>query len=347
MTIGILAQVDIFSYLTVYKTVSHMKIQDFFKKFPDEASCKAHFKSERDKQGVICKRCQHREHYWLSTRDQYQCKTCKFRTTLRSGTLLHGSQLPYHYWYFAMMMLTSTKKSFSALEVQRQLGHPYYEPIWYMLHKIRYAMGKRDDNYTLSNEIELDEGFFEIVPNKEDRERIAIELQGNGGKYKRGKGSQKQAAVLVMVESKTVEPSEKYKHKPDKKVGHIKMKLLENLSKQTTNEQIEKAIEPQSSATTDGANNYNDLKQNLAEHKKRVAEVKKEASKILPWVHIAISNAKRLLLDIHHSIGNDYLQSYLDEFCYKFNRRYFDSVFDRVVIASVSCKWQKNMQTIG
>ena len=122
------------------------------------------------------------------------------------------------------------------------------------------------------------------------------------------------------------------------------MKLLENLSKQTTNEQIEKAIEPQSSATTDGANNYNDLKQNLAEHKKRVAEV---TSKILPWVHIAISNAKRLLLDIHHSIGNDYLQSYLDEFCYKFNRRYFDSVFDRVVIASVSCKWQKNMQTIG
>ena len=88
-------------------------------------------------------------------------------------------------------------------------------------------MGKRDDNYTLSNEIELDEGFFEIVPNKEDRERI-----GNGGKYKQ-KGSQKQAAVLVMVESKTVEPSEKYKHKPDKKVGHIKMKLLENfLNKQ-------------------------------------------------------------------------------------------------------------------
>ena len=51
-----------------------------------------------------------------------------------------------------------------------------------------------------------------------------------------------------------------------------------------------------------------------------------------------ISNAKRLLLDIHHAVGDDYLQSYLDEYCYKFNRRYFDSV----VIASPSCKW-KNM----
>jgi len=320
-----------------------MKIRDFFKKFPDEASCKAHFKSERDKQGVVCKRCQHQEHYWISTRDQYQCKKCKFRTTLRSGTLLHGSQLPYSYWYFGMMMLTSTKKSFSALEIQRQLGHLYYEPIWYMLHKIRHVMGKRDNNYTLCNEVELDEGFFEIVPNKEDRDRIVIELKDNEGKYKRGKGSQKQATVLVMAESKNVGPSDKYKHKPTKMVRYIKMQLLDDLCKETTNKKIEKAIDPKSSAITDGANNYNDLQDKLTDHTAVVIELKKDTSKILPWVHIAISNAKRLLLDVHHSIGNDYLQSYLDEFCYKFNRRYFDSVFDRVVIASVSYKWSGNV----
>jgi len=324
-----------------------MRIQDFFRKFPDEASCKAHFKAEREKQGVVCKRCGHREHYWISTRDQYQCKKCKFRTTLRSGTLLHGSQLPYHYWYFGMMMLTSTKKGFSALEVQRQLGHLYYEPIWYMLHKIRRTMGKRDDMYTLGNEIEIDEGFFEIVPDREGRDRIAKELKENGGKYKRGKGSQRQATVLVMAESRTVEATDKYKHGPNKKVGHIKMRLLDDLCKDTTNAQIEMAIDKGASATTDGANNYNDLKENLADHEAVVTKVKKEASKVLPWVHIAISNAKRLLLDVHHSIGNDYLQSYLDEYCYKFNRRYFDSVFDRVVIASVSCKWERNVQTIG
>lgn len=262
---------------------------------------------------------------------------------MRSGTLLHGSQLPYSYWYFGMMMLTSTKKSFSALEIQRQLGHLYYEPIWYMLHKIRHAMGKRDNNYTLCNEVELDEGFFEIVPNKEDRDRIVIELKDNEGKYKRGKGSQKQATVLVMAESKNVEPSDKYKHKPTKMVRYIKMQLLDDLCKETTNKKIEKAIDPKSSAITDGANNYNDLQDKLTDHTAVVIELKKDTSKILPWVHIAISNAKRLLLDVHHSIGNDYLQSYLDEFCYKFNRRYFDSVFDRVVIASVSYKWSGNV----
>jgi len=204
-------------------------------------------------------------------------------------------------------------------------------------------MGKRDDKYMLFNELELDEGFFEIVANKEDRERIAVEIKQNNGKYKRGKGSQKQMAVLVMAESKTVQPSKKYKHKPNKKVGYIKMQLLEDLSKETTNKEVNKAIDEESSAITDGANNYNDLKKNLANHDAVVIEIKSENSKVLPWVHIEISNAKRLLLDIHHSIGSDYLQSYLDEFCYKFNRRYFDSVFERVVIASVSCKWENKV----
>jgi|GEM_PF-4686545 len=92
-----------------------------------------------------------------------------------------------------------------------------------MLHKIRFAIGKRNNKYTLFNELELDEGFFEIVPNKQHRERIAVELKENNGKYKRGKRSQKQMAVLVMGESKTVEPSEKYRYRPNKKVGHIKM----------------------------------------------------------------------------------------------------------------------------
>lgn len=240
-------------------------------------------------------------------------------------------------------MLTSTKKSFSALEIQRQLGHLYYEPIWYMLHKIRHSMGKRDDNYLLGNEVELDEGFFEIVPNKERRDEIVIELENNDGKYKRGKGSQKQATVLVMAESIRVEPTKKYRHKPNKKVRYIKMKLLNDLSKETTNTKVEQAIDSKASATTDGANNYNDLANSLTAHKAVVIQYKRETSKILPWVHIAISNAKRLLLDVHHSIGEQYLQSYLDEFCYKFNRKYFDSVFDRMVTNSVSCKWKINV----
>ena len=62
-----------------------------------------------------------------------------------------------------MHLLTVTKKTFSALELQRQIGHKFYEPIWYMMQKLRATMGVRDNNYQLNKIVELDEGFFESV----------------------------------------------------------------------------------------------------------------------------------------------------------------------------------------
>jgi hypothetical protein len=67
---------------------------------------------------------------------------------------------------------------------------------------------------------------------------------------------------------------------------------------------------------------------------------KENVAKLLPWVHIAISNAKKLLLNTYHRIDDDFLQNYLNEFCYKFNRRYFqEKLFDRLLLAAVSNQW--------
>ena len=110
-------------------------------------------------------------------------------------------------------------------------------------------------------------GFFQIVPNKERRDGIVTGPENNDDKYKRGKGSQKQATVLVMAESITVGPTKKYRYKPNKKVRYIKMKPLSDLSKETTNLQVKQAIDERSTATTDGANNYNDLAKDLTGHK--------------------------------------------------------------------------------
>jgi hypothetical protein len=49
-----------------------------------------------------------------------------------------------------MRLLTSTKKSFSAAELQRQLGHKRYQPIWELCKKLHDVMGKRDNKYQLS-----------------------------------------------------------------------------------------------------------------------------------------------------------------------------------------------------
>ena len=59
----------------------------------------------------------------------YQCKHCRHRTTLRSGTVMHGSKLPFMYWFIAMHLLTATKKSISAAELQRQIGHKHIKMI--------------------------------------------------------------------------------------------------------------------------------------------------------------------------------------------------------------------------
>jgi hypothetical protein len=101
-------------------------------------------------------------------------------------------------------LMTLSKKSFSALEMQRMLGHKRYEPIWFMMHKIRRVMSKRDDQYQLKGTIELDEGFFERVDNKDIIEEKASENEQDSNPNKRGRGTGRQAKVLVMVES---EPS--------------------------------------------------------------------------------------------------------------------------------------------
>jgi hypothetical protein len=127
-----------------------MNLIDFIGQFPDEESCKAKFKEFREREGIYCRKCGCKEYYWKKDKEQYECKKCGARMSLKSGTVMHKSKLPYRHWLIAMHLLTSTKKTFSAKEIQRQIGHKRYQPIWHMIHKIREAMGKRDDKYCLS-----------------------------------------------------------------------------------------------------------------------------------------------------------------------------------------------------
>ncbi|MBP8945805.1 MAG: IS1595 family transposase [Paludibacteraceae bacterium] len=87
------------------------------------------------------------------------------------GTVMENSKLPFMYWYIAMHLLTSTKKSFSAAELQRQLGHKRYQPIWEMECKLRDVMGKRDNLYQLTDEVELDNAFITTLIPEEEKDK--------------------------------------------------------------------------------------------------------------------------------------------------------------------------------
>lgn len=97
-----------------------------------------------------------------------------------------------------------------------------------------------------------------------------------------------------------------------------------------------KVIDKDSKLSTDDHRSYIHFKDMFTEHKSQIV-AQKDISKVLPWVHIAISNAKTLLADMHYGIKHEFLQEYLNEFCYKFNRRYFgEDLFGRLVMIAAS-----------
>lgn len=301
-----------------------MNVLSFFEQFPDEQSCRDHFKQSREDQGLVCKKCSCTKHYWLKGKSQWQCSSCNFRTTLRSGTMMENSNLPIRKWYVAIFFMTYTKKGMSACELQRQLAHKRYDTVWSLMHRIRNAMGNRDARYSLQDMVEFDEAYFE-------------KATPDGIKLKRGKGSQKQQNVAVMAESTPL--TDPKTGKETKSCRYFKMKVLCSHKKDAVNETMRESIDEKAIVFSDKSTSYVDIEDFVETHieEKSTPET---TNTTLKWVHIAISNAKRTLLGIYHKIKGKYLQLYLDEFCYKLNRRYFGPyLFDRAIIAVASPNW--------
>lgn len=303
-----------------------MKRLEFSKQFPDDESCSLYLKQLRESERVICRTCGCKHQYWNKSKSVWIYSKCGHQTALRSGTVMHGSNLPLLYWFFAIHSLTATIKTFSASEMQRQLGHKRYRPIWEMMHKLRSVMGKRNNTYEIVGSVELDEGFFFTIMSEEKKSE----------KLKAGAGSQRKTKVLIMAES-TPEESPKNPKKPNK-VKHIKMKVIADLKAETIDKEVAQCIDNTSTIITDASSSHVHLKDNFTEHKSQVI-APQDIEKTLPWVHMVISNTKSLLTDMYHGIKAGFLQGYLNEFCYKFNRKYFgERVFDRLIITAVAYK---------
>jgi hypothetical protein len=99
-----------------------MNLLDLNNRFPDEASCVAYLREKREQEGIICDKCHGNEYYWLQTVMVWKCKNCGNRLSLKSGTLMEKTHIPLLTWFIVIHLMTSTKKAFSALEIQRQTG---------------------------------------------------------------------------------------------------------------------------------------------------------------------------------------------------------------------------------
>lgn len=327
-----------------------MILSQFEGRFPTEESCVSYFRDIRLSQGVICPKCGKETCKWSQGRQSFQCIHCGCNIPLTKGTVMEHSKLSLRTWFYAMHLMTSIKQVLSAKEVQHQLCIEQYPPVWLMMMKLRSIMGKREAIYQLSGEVELDEAFFPIRTPENVR----------GGKIKRGAGSQQQAKVLVIIESKPVDAIlseylstatakslekagrliEKSKRQTvGKTVHYIKMFVVDNLSSETLDRIVRKHVDKDTVIITDGSSSHVKFKEYFKRHEQYIEyDVDNVVKTKLPWVHIVVGRCRDGIAAIHGEVDKQFLQLYLNEFCWKFNRRFFrDSndpkydLFDRLV----------------
>ncbi|MCF6181593.1 IS1595 family transposase [Lutibacter sp.] len=143
-----------------------MKLSEFYKYFPDELACCQILRCIREQEGVVCKKCGNEEHYWKKDKKSFECKECNYRTSLKNGTIIEHSNLPLKYWLATIAYLNIIGKKISALELQKELGHKRYEPIWLMLKKINNISEADNFLYKISDYIQIDENRVKYINNK-------------------------------------------------------------------------------------------------------------------------------------------------------------------------------------
>jgi ribosomal protein S27E len=89
-----------------------MNLGEFFKQYPDEQSCIEGINVKRLEMGLVCKKCEHTAHYFRKSDLKFQCKKCGNRLSLRSGTVMENSKLPFQYWMLCIELMTLSKKEF-------------------------------------------------------------------------------------------------------------------------------------------------------------------------------------------------------------------------------------------
>jgi len=268
-----------------------MNLIEFEKEFNTEEQCREYLFKLRWKDGYHCPRCQC-DKAWQVSGVKYKCHNCGYQTSVIAGTIFQGTHKPLTLWFRAIWYVTSQKNGTSALNLQRILGLGSYETAWTWLHKLRRAM-VRQGRDKLNGTVEVDEAF--------------IGAPGKGGK--RGRGAENKVLLAVAVEIS------------DKKIGRIRIGVIDSASSENLHGFIETTIEKGSTIVTDGWRGYNGLTEKgyFQEIKKRKAE---DEDTLLPHVHTIISLLKRWLLGtLQGSCSKEHIAYYLDEYTFRFNRR--------------------------
>jgi len=260
--------------------------------FPDKAACLAYLERLRWPNGFVCPACGKLSKPWRETRGRLGCPFCRYQCTVTAGTIFDKTRTPLTTWFDAAWHVTTTKSGMSAKTLERTMGVSY-QVAWHMLHRFRVAM-VRPSREPLTGEVEVDESLVGGVE--------------EGGK--RGRGTDK-AIVAIAVEIKR-----------PKGFGRIRMRHVPDASAKSLGTFVRETIAPGSVLCTDGWRGYNGLSNEYVHRQTILSSSDDPAHVAMPGVHQVASLLKRWLLGTHQgACEKEHLQSYLEEFTFRFNRR--------------------------
>lgn len=265
-------------------------LMEFERRFATEEACQAHLVRVRWPEGVRCPRCAEMK-TWPTTRGRYECSRCGFQVSALAGTIFQDTKYPLQLWFRAMWHVSNQKHGISALGLQRALGLGSYRTAWTWLHKLRAAM-VRVGRARLTGEVEIDETYL-----------------GGPRPGKRGRGAAGKSLVLIAAQAE------------GQYIGRIRLKRIRDTSAESLEGAVRIAVEPGSIVRTDGLPSYSRLSEKGYVHKVAREETA-VGDNLLPRVNRVAALLKRWLMGTHQGRFDPvYLDAYLEEFTFRFNRR--------------------------
>src|SRR6195256_3921816 len=286
-------------------------LTEFQEAFPDEAGCAAFLFERRWPGGFVCPVCGHGGAAALKSRAYtYECSDCGRQTSITAGPALPRAKLPLTVWFWAAHLMSTHSNGMSARQLEDQLGLTY-RTAWLLTQKLRRSMVDPDRD-PLEGVVEVDQAEIPF------RAGDSFFDPGNAGKILIAG-----AVEVIDRDTNEAKPQCKGAKYLDTRSGRIRLAMIADNSAASIEAFVRANVKPGATLLTDGHASYPGLTD--YRHDPRVVG-KMAAHVVLPWIHRVFALMKRWGLGTYHGLRRKHVDTYLNEFVFRYNRRFYRHV---------------------